>query len=97
MLSLYKLVMDSKYNPLKNLPAAQRFQIMVGLSFMWTTIFCAGAGAWMLYGEYLAIHLLLALGVLLTGVTFHGAKRTTTCRDQPLPDGTARYSDVWGG
>ena len=96
MLDVYKLVMDSKYNPLKDLPPAQRFQIMVGLSFMWTTIFCVGAGAWMFYGELLALHVLFALGFLVNVVTFYGAKRTTTYRDQPLSDGTARYSDIWG-
>jgi fatty-acid desaturase len=96
MLTLYRAVMDSNYNPLRNLPPAQRFQIMAFLSMMWTTIFCAFAGAWIWYGELMVGHLLVALGFLVTGITFHRANSTATYRDQPREDGTARYDDVWG-
>ena len=64
MLSLYRAVMDSDYNPLRSLLPAQRFQVMVLLSVMWTTIFCAAAGAWFWYGELIAVHLLFAFGFL---------------------------------
>jgi len=37
----YSLIMDANKNPLGRLPAAQRFQIMIYLAVMWTTIFCA--------------------------------------------------------
>lgn len=96
MRSLYRAVMDSESNPLKNLAPIRRFQAMVFLSVMWTTIFCAGAGVWYLYGELIVLHLLLAFGVLATGVTFHAANQVTTYRDYPREDGTARYDDVWG-
>ena len=96
MLSLYRAIMDSDTNPLKNLPPVQRFQAMVFLSMMWTTIFCAGAGAWLWYGELIVLHVLVALGFLFTGLTFHKASRVATYRDYPLNDGTARYDDVWG-
>ena len=43
MLSLYRAVMDPSINPLRNAPPAQRFQLMLYLSIMWTTIFCAAA------------------------------------------------------
>ena len=46
MFTLYRSVMDSNFNPLRNLPTAQRFQIMMFLSVMWTTIFCATACGW---------------------------------------------------
>lgn len=98
MLSLYRSVMDSNVNPLKKLPPAQRFQAMVMLSIMWTTIFCAGAGAWLWYGELIVLHVLVAFGFLATGLTFHRARSSVaTYRDHPLKDGTARYDDVWGG
>lgn len=97
MRSLYRTIMDSEANPLKDLPAAQRFQIMLFLSVMWTVIFCTAAGAWMWSGELLLLHLLVAAGFTLTGLTFRAAKRTGTYRDQPVADGTARYDDVWGG
>ena len=98
MLTLYRSIMDSRYNPLRNLPVAQRFQAMVFLSIMWTTIFCAAAGMWLWYGELIVGHVLVAFGFLVTGATFHRASRAATSyRDHPLADGTARYDDVWGG
>ena len=78
MFEIYRAVMDSDRNPLNNLPRAQRFQIMVVLSSMWTTIFCTAAGAWFWYGELLFAHVLVALGVALTG------QRSTRPRSGPL-------------
>lgn len=92
--------MNSEINPLRNLRPAFRFQVMTILSVMWTTIFCAAAGAWFYYGELIAVHVLLAAGTLITGVTFNAAKtgalQQATYRDFPASDGTARYDDVWG-
>ncbi len=93
----YRTVTDSERNPLKTLAPAQRFQTMTVLGLMWTTIFCAAAGAWLWFGELAVVHLLLALGTLLTGLEFRSASRRGTYRDYPNPDGTARYDDVWGG
>ena len=70
MYSWYSVIMNSNKNPLNKLPPAQRFQIMVFLSLMWTTIFTTGASLWMWYGELLTGHLLVALGIALTGSTF---------------------------
>lgn len=70
----YSLIMDANKNPLGRLPAAQRFQIMIYLAIMWTTIFCASLGVWFWYGELIAAHMLLVLGVLLTGMTFSRAE-----------------------
>ena len=96
MFTLYRSVMDSNFNPLRNLPTAQRFQIMMFLSVMWTTIFCATACGWLWYGELMVGHVLVALGFTVTGLTFERANNTSTYRDQPRGDGTARYDDVWG-
>ena len=96
MLTLYRAIMDSNINPLRRLPPAQRFQAMVMLSVMWTTIFCSGAGAWIWYGELIVLHVLVAFGFLVTGLTFHRARQTETYRDHRAADGTARYDDVWG-
>ena len=49
---------------------------MVFLSLMWTTIFTTSASLWMWYGELLAGHLLVALGIALTGTTFQLADNT---------------------
>ncbi len=69
-MSWYRAVMDPERNPLAKLPAAQRFQIMTVLSVMWTTIFCASLGVWMLYGQLIVAHILVLLGVLFTSLTF---------------------------
>lgn len=90
MKELYRSVMDSNVNPLRGLAPAQRFQLMLFLSIMWTTIFCLGAGAWMYYGELVAGHVLVALGVLITGLTFRRARKTAPYRDHPVADGTVR-------
>jgi hypothetical protein len=72
--------------------------MMTILSVMWTTIFCASVGAWMMYGQLVAAHLLVLIGILFTGLTFRGTERVkASYRDYPREDGTARYDDVWGG
>ena len=88
--------MNENENPLQALPPAQRFQLMLGLSVMWTTVFCLMAGAWVWYGELMIVHILFALGFAVTGITFAFSRKISTYRDNPAADGTARYDDVWG-
>lgn len=71
----YELVMDDSKNPLKNLPKAQRFQIMVFLSVMWSTVFCVAIGSYVYWGELVLGHIALAIGVLITGLTFRQVKK----------------------
>ena len=80
MLSLYRAVMDSNVNPLRALHPAQRFQAMTILGVMWTTIFCGAAGAWLWYGELVTLHLFVAAGFLVTGLTFANAAPAETTR-----------------
>ncbi|MDB3953568.1 hypothetical protein N9452_06765 [Alphaproteobacteria bacterium] len=97
MFSAFRALMSEKENPLNALPSAQRFQLMLWLSLMWTSIFCGIAGAWLWYGELMIGHLLFAMGFAVTGVTFSSVKQGGTYRDVPASDGTTRYDDVWGG
>lgn len=90
MLSLYRAVMDSSINPLRNLPPVQRFQTMVYLSVMWTAIFCAAAGIWMWYGEIIVAHLLVVGGFVVTGLTFRAASRSAADGDPALTGGGTR-------
>ena len=94
----YRAIMDPAVNPLTNLPASQRFQIMMYLGMMWTVIFCAGTGAWLWFGQLVVLHLLVALGPLVTGLTFRSANdersrvladiRAANCRGRiPPPSG----------
>jgi hypothetical protein len=71
----YAAIMDADRNLLRVLPPAQRFQTMVYLSVMWTTIFCAAFGSWYWYGELIVGHLLFVLGIALTTITFSRAAR----------------------
>ena len=86
MLSWYSVIMNSNKNPLNKLPPAQRFQIMVFLSLMWTTIFTTSASLWLWYGELLTGHLLVALGVALTGSTFQRADKKSVHREVTAAD-----------
>jgi hypothetical protein len=87
MLSLYRAVMDPSVNPLRSLPPVQRFQMMLYLSVMWTTIFCAAAGAWIWYGEIVVAHLLVAAGFVVTGLTFRAASPAKTDQNRAVTDG----------
>jgi hypothetical protein len=62
--------MNPEANPLRELPLSQRFQLMVVLSIMWSTIFSGSVGAWYLYGELVVGHVLVLTGVLFTALTF---------------------------
>jgi len=73
MRNVYHAIMDPSVNPLRNLPVAQRMQAMVYLSIMWTTVFCAAAGLWLWFGELIVAHVMIAVGFLITGLTFHRA------------------------
>jgi hypothetical protein len=99
MNKITQLVMDPEKNPLMYLPVAQRYQIMMVLSIMWTTIFTASLGIWYYYGALFAGHALVLTGIFITAIIFQNASSplTMTYRDYPLEDGTARYDDVWGG
>lgn len=102
MRTYYDSVMDPESNPLRNLRPQLKFQLMVYLSLMWTTIFCLAAGAWAYYGELVVGHVLFSLGVVVTLIVFSrsadesGQSIVRTYRDARLSDRTSRYDDVWG-
>jgi len=49
---------------------------------MWTTIFCAGFGRWMWYGELVSAHVLVIFGIVVTSVTFSRAARQVRASKQ---------------
>ena len=65
----YEVVMNENKNPLQRLPKAQRFQIMVFLSCMWTTVFCLAIGSYGYWGD------------VITGARFTRRRRTNNRRD----------------
>lgn len=71
----FRTIVNSDRYALGELPPTQRFQIMTTLSLLWTAIFCAATGAWLWYGEIVVAHVLVALGLVATSVTFRSARR----------------------
>ena len=81
MSRLSDVVMNPRRNPLSGLLPQQRYQIMVILSVMWSSIFCAVAGLWFFYGAFVLGHILLLLGTVATGLTFRSAHRAGSSPD----------------
>ena len=76
MTNLYKLIMDSKHNPLRNIPDMNtRHMIMQVLAWMWCIIFSMYLGSIIAFGISAAIHALLIAGVFITAGVFETAKR----------------------
>ena len=64
ILKYYKLIMDSRYNALSNLPVSTRFQLMSVLSWMWSAMFSVGIGS------YYAVLMGWTLDTLLHSIFF---------------------------
>ena len=76
MTNLYKLIMDSKHNPLRNIPDMNtRHMIMQVLAWMWCIIFSMSLGSIVAFGISAVIHALLIAGVFITAGVFETAKR----------------------
>ncbi len=71
----FDLVMNEDRNPLMRLPKVTRFQVMVVLSVMWSTIFCVAFGSFFWWGEMVVGHMAILTGILVTSLTFRGAAR----------------------
>ena len=76
MTNLYKLIMDSRHNPLRNIPDINtRHMIMQVLAWMWCIIFSIYLGSIIAFGISAVIHALLIAGVFITAGVFESAKR----------------------
>ena len=76
MTNLYKLIMDSKHNPVRNIPDMNtRHMIMQVLAWMWCIIFSMYLGSIVAFGISAVIHALLIAGVFITAGVFETAKR----------------------
>jgi len=76
MTNLYKLIMDSRHNPLRNIPDMNtRHMIMQVLAWMWCIIFSMYLGSIVAFGISAIIHALLIAGVFITAGVFETAKR----------------------
>ena len=71
MVKTYKLIMDSKYNPLANIPDLNtRHMVMQILAWMWCVIFASSVGSLFIFGLSAIVHSLLIAGVAITVATF---------------------------
>ena len=76
MTNLYKLIMDSRHNPLRNIPDMNtRHMIMQVLAGLWCIIFSMYLGSIIAFGISAVIHALLIAGVFITAGVFETAKR----------------------
>jgi hypothetical protein len=76
MIKLYNLIMDSKRNPLSNIPDTNtRHLIMQILAWMWCIIFSMWMGSIVVFGISAIAHALLIAGVFITAGVFETAKR----------------------
>ena len=72
----YKLVMDSRYNPLANIQDVTiRHLVMQILAWMWCIIFSMWMGSILIFGVSAAVHAILIAGVFITVATFEAAKK----------------------
>ena len=76
MIKAYKLIMDSKHNPLSNIPDTNtRHLIMQILAWMSCIIFSMWMGSIVVFGISAIAHALLIAGVFITAGVFETAKR----------------------
>ncbi|MEQ9642060.1 MAG: hypothetical protein RIM84_18700 [Alphaproteobacteria bacterium] len=96
---LYALIMDENLNPLSRLPKMVRFQYMMILSFMWSTVFTLWIGSAMVLGPTVIGHVAVLIAVFFTADVFRRARaQAGHHRDRMRDgrDGTVLYDDVWG-
>ena len=76
MIKTYKLIMDSKHNPLSRIPDNNtRHMVMQVLAWMWCIIFGMSVGSVTVFGVSAVAHALLIAGVFITAGVFETAKR----------------------
>ena len=76
MLKLYRLVMDSRHNPLSNIPdTTTRHLVMQMLAWMWCIVFSMWMGSIVVFGVSAIVHAILLAGVFVTVGVFETAKR----------------------
>ena len=76
MIKLYHLVMDSRHNPLSNIPdTTTRHLVMQMLAWMWCIVFSMWVGSIVVFGISATVHAILLAGVFVTVGVFETAKR----------------------
>lgn len=75
MHNIYKLIMDSRHNPLSHIPDTNtRHMVMQVLAWMWCIIFSMYLGSIVAFGISATIHAVVIAGVFITVGVFETAK-----------------------
>ena len=76
IIKLYHLVMDSRNNPLSNIPDTNTRHLMMQVSaWMWCIIFSMWMGSILVFGVSAVVHAILIAGVFITVATFETARK----------------------
>ena len=76
MYNVYKLIMDSRYNPLSYIPDTNaRHMVMQVLAWMWCIIFSMYLGSIIAFGISAALHAIIIAGIFITVGVFETARR----------------------
>jgi hypothetical protein len=77
LITASKAIMDPDKNAFMRLPKTVRFQLMVVLSCLWSTIFCVSAGLIVWLPGYILAHVaLLLIGIFGTSWAFRQAGKS---------------------
>ena len=74
----YSVVMDDEQNAFALLPKTTRFQIMTVLSFMWSAVFTASVGSYLIFGPTVIAHLVVLIAIFFTADVFRRAEHKAT-------------------
>ena len=74
-MNLYSIVMNSSLNTLGKLPKSVRFQIMLLLSWMWSSVFSLWVGSVLAFGASIGAHMILLIGIFFTAEAFRRARK----------------------
>lgn len=95
----YSSVMDDEKNALYALPKKTRFQVMTILSFLWSAVFTASVGSYIIFGPTMLAHLLVLIAIFFTADIFRRAEKQPLDHREAMRDrrdGTVLYDDLWG-
>ena len=92
--TIWKLVMDHRYNPLKHMKMQQRHYVMQVLGWMWSMIFSLSFMSIYVFGYVWIGHVLLIGGVFITFSIFERAKAQRENLD-PVPNLSGASKCVW--
>ena len=77
MNTTYKLIMDSRYNPLKTLPRIVSFQLMTILAYMWSIVFTISIGSYFALWPTILGHTAVLVALYISCRVMYGAFDTS--------------------